>query len=73
MALTVYFKVVGARLPYGAKGKRRHQGTKRTTVDFGKLGVWRVPNDRLSLTKPDPAFGKAASGALQVLRDIGLA
>ena len=71
--MRVYYKVVGGRIPYGACGKRTHKGTKRTTVDFSKLGIWRVPHDHLSTTKPDPVFGKAASEALPIFRKMGLA
>lgn len=68
----VYFAVVGDRLPYGVRGKTIRKGEKRTQVDFGKLGVWRVPNKWLANRKPDPVFGKAAKEALEILSEMGL-
>jgi hypothetical protein len=68
--MRVYFKVVGARLPYGARGKTLRRGKKRTLVDFGKLGQWRVKNDMLDTKKPDPEFGKVAKEALGLVNQI---
>lgn len=71
--MRVYSMVLGEdRLPYGACGKTLRRGLKRTRVDFGKLGIWMVPNGWLSTKKPDPIFGKAGKLALDILKDMGL-
>lgn len=71
--MQVYFKVYGeARLPYGARGHRKHKGPKRSLVDFGKRGTWRIRNDWLSEKKPDPIFGEAAKVASGILKEMGI-
>lgn len=69
---TVFFGIVGFPphpVPYGARGRRRHKGPKRSIVDFGKYGTYSVPNSWLRDTKPPPMFGgeEAARLAFEVL------
>ena len=68
--MRVYFKVVGARLPYGAVGKTLRRGMTRTLVDFGNLGNWRVRNNMLDTKKPDPEFGRIAREAIGIANQI---
>lgn len=73
MARWVYFGVVGdanRRIPYGARGRRLHKGPKRSTVDFGRRGRWRVPNIWLREEKPDPRFGRIAGEAVRLANSI---
>ena len=68
--MRVYFKVVGDKLPYGLSGRRVHKGEKRSLVDFGKRGTFRVPNSWLSETKPDPELGRIAKEAIGLAHTI---
>lgn len=70
--MRIYFTVIGDRIPYGACGKTIRRGEKRTRVDFGKLGIWVVPNKWISTKKPDSVFGKAGKEALAILKEMGL-
>ena len=70
---TVYIAVVpGAseKLPYGTRGHRTHKGPRRSIVDFGKRGKFRVPNHWLSEKKPDPEDGRIMLEALSVVQEM---
>ena len=69
----VYMGVVGdtnKRLPYGAKGRIKRHGLERSLIDFGKAGIWRVPNIWLHTEKPDIETGKTMAEALGILKEI---
>ena len=74
--MRVYIHVIGNdndKLPYGTAGQRKHKGPKRSIVDFGKLGKYRVPNSWLSETKPEPKskeFIKGIQEALSIVDDM---
>ena len=69
---TVYIAVVPGPegLPYGTRGHRTHKGTRRSIVDFGKRGKFRVPNHWLSGKRPDPEAGRSMLEAWSVAQEI---
>lgn len=66
--MKVWFLGLGEpRLPYGTPGKRLRKGLKRSLVDFGDRGQFRVPNSWLSASRPNSVLGAAGKLALEIL------